>query len=397
MKAPIEWVKEFVAVRLPAEELAHRLTMAGSEVVGISRAGGEPALDFEITPNRPDCLSIIGIAREVAAITGQKLKLPPRTSSLEPRTPLRIRIEDRKGCRRYIGRLIEGVRLGPSPSWMQKRLEACGLRPINNIVDITNYVLLEYGQPLHAFDYRRLAEGTILVRRARANEKLAALDGNAYSLSSEDLVIADATRPVAVAGVVGGQDSAVNEHTTTMLLESAHFDPLIVRRTARRLGMATESSYRFERGVDPAGVGLASWRAAQLIIEIAGGREVGVKDVGERTTKRTVMNLESARLQGWLGASVPPSRVKRTLESLGCAVRPSRGGWRITPPTFRRDLQQDVDLIEELARVVGYERIPGTLPSAVIGTRRGGRTSYQASYELRNLCAGLGLSELMTW
>lgn len=412
MKVSLEWLKEFVTIRLSPEELAHRLTMAGSEVIGIVRTGGEPVLDFEITPNRPDCLSIIGIAREIAAITGSKLKLPPvvqgsrlkvqgkqpRTSNLEPRTPLVIRIEDRKGCRRYIGRLIKGVRPGLSPSWMQQRLEACGIRPINNLVDITNYVLLEYGQPLHAFDHRKLSDGTILVRRAHANEKIAALDGNAYALSSEDLVIADATRPVAIAGVMGGQESAVNEHTTTVLLESAEFDPLSVRRTARRLGMATESSYRFERGVDPAGVETASRRAAQLIIEIAGGRETAVKDVGERIAKRTVVNLDGSRVQRWLGASPSLSMVKRTLESLGCAARAAKNGWRVTPPSFRRDLQQDVDLIEELARVTGYERIPGMLPSAVIGARRDGKkSSYQASYELRTLCVSLGLSEIMTW
>ena len=268
MKVPLEWLREFVPIRHRPDELARRLTMAGLEVTGIDRVENELVLDLEITPNRPDCLSIIGVAREVAAITGAKLKLPglaqgsrlkargekPRASSLEPPAKLTIRIEDRKGCARYLGRLIEGVRIGPSPAWMQSRLLACGLRPINNVVDITNYVLLEYGQPLHAFDYRLLHEGTIVVRRAKEHEQLLALDGNQYLLLAGALVIADRDRPIAVAGVIGGQETAVNEHTTHMVLESAWFDPLPVRRTARALGLSSESSYRFERGVDPVGV-----------------------------------------------------------------------------------------------------------------------------------------------
>ena len=406
MKVPLEWLREFVPIRHRPDELARRLTMAGLEVTGIARVDGEPVLDLEITPNRPDCLSIIGVAREVAAITGAKLKLPtagqgqrrhPSPFTLHPRTKLTIRIEDRKGCARYLGRLIEGVRVGPSPAWMQSRLLACGLRPINNIVDITNYVLLEYGQPLHAFDYRLLHDGTIVVRRAKEQEQILALDGNQYVLQAGALVIADRDRPIAVAGVIGGQETAVNERTTHMVLESAWFDPLPVRRTARALGLSSESSYRFERGVDPVGVELASQRAASLISRLANGREIAKQDVGTRRLQPVVMHLEASRLTRWLGTAIPPTTVPRALQQLGCPVRKQGRGWRVRAPSFRRDLRQDVDLIEDIARLWGYDRLPGSIPHAPLDAGRGGDTTYARAQELRRLCASLGLWEVITW
>ena len=411
MRVPLEWLKEYVTVRLSPEELAHRLTMAGSEVTGIARVNGGPVLDFEITPNRADCLSIVGIAREVAAITGAKLKLPegagggrqgawvrklPRPSPLAPRPA--IRIEDRKGCRRYIGRLLEGVRLGPSPAWMQRRLAACGLRPINNVVDITNYVLLEQGQPLHAFDFEELGGGAIVVRRAKPGERLVAIDGTECVLSPEMLVIADAAQPVAVAGVMGGRDTQVHEHTATVLLESAEFDPLVVRRAARRLGLASASSYRFERGVDPRAVAAASARAAQLIEQLAGGRQTAVLDVGARASSPVVVRLEPARIPRWLGAPIPPPKAQQALQRLGLSVRKGATQWRVSVPSFRRDLTQEVDLLEEIARIVGYERLPDTMPSApLVPSRKSGPSSYEAAQRLRETCAGLGLSEIITW
>jgi phenylalanyl-tRNA synthetase beta chain len=409
MRLPIEWLKEHVAVRLSAEALADRLTMAGLEVTRIERLDGGAVLILEITPNRPDCLSIIGIAREIAVLTGATLKLPravhgsrlkvqgkrqpPRTSNLEPRTKVTVRIEDRQGCRRYLGRLIEGVAVGASPGWIQNRLSACGIRPINNVVDITNYVLLECGQPLHAFDADRLKEGAVVVRRAAAGETLVTIDEQARALSSSMLVIADARRPIAIAGVMGGLETAVSPATTRILLESAWFDPIVVRRTGRALGLSSESSYRFERGVDPAGVEAASRRAAQLIIQLAGGRETAVRDVGEHHAKRTLVRLDGARVQRGLGASIPPTMVKRTLESLGCVVRSAGGGWQVAPPSFRCDIAQDVDLLEEIARVAGYDRLPATMPQATLDVRR----DEGISRSLRELCASLGLWEIVTW
>ncbi|MBI4342741.1 MAG: phenylalanine--tRNA ligase subunit beta, partial [Candidatus Omnitrophica bacterium] len=302
------------------------------------------------------------------------------------------------GCSRYIGRLIERVAIKPSPDWMQRRLLACGARPINNLVDITNYVLLEHGQPLHAFDFDRLAEGTVLVRRARPDEPITTLDGERRTLHAETLVIADAKRPVAVAGVMGGMDSEVLPQTTRVLLESARFDPLTVRRTARRLGLASESSYRFERGVDPLGVEAASVRAAALIQELAGGREVTVRDVGEPPRPRTTISLDPARMSRWLGVRIDPPAARTTLARLACRVASTARGMQVQPPTFRQDLAQEVDLYEELARLIGYDRIPSTLPAAPIaGAGAPEASAYWRTHALRDLCASFGLTEAVTW
>jgi phenylalanyl-tRNA synthetase beta chain len=412
MRVPLEWLKEYVPVRLSPKALAERLTMAGLEVVAVEAVDGQPVLDLEITPNRPDCLSIIGIAREVAALTNQRLKLPgqgtgdrgqgkrARSRPMSHVPCPSISIEDRIGCSRYIGRLLEGVRVGPSPAWMQKRLIACGARPINNVVDITNYVLLERGQPLHAFDFDRLAEGTIVVRRAKAGERLTTLDGTARALAPELLVIADAKQPVAVAGVMGGVGSEVTPATRRVLLESAQFDPVTVRRGARRLGLSSESSYRFERGVDPLGVEAASRRAAGLLRELAGGTETAVRDVGRVPAGRPVIALEPQRLSRWLGVRLEPTTIRATLAQLGCRVASSEaaGSWRVTPPSFRQDLTQAVDLYEELARVTGYDRIPATLPvSPVAGGRPEETAAYERFHTLKRWCAGLGLTEAVTW
>jgi len=380
MRVPLEWLKEFVTIRDTPEALAGRLTMAGLEVVGIERVNGEPVLDLEITPNRADCLSILGVAREVAVLTGQRLKLPGqetgdrrqgkrgRTRLMSHVSCLKIVIEDRAGCRRYIGRLLEGVRMGSSPAWMQRRLAACGLRPINTVVDITNYVLLETGQPLHAFDFDRLAQGTIVVRRAQATEALTTLDGVRRTLSPEILVIADAETPVAVAGVMGGVGSEVTPTTRRVLLESAWFDPVTVRRAARRLGLASESSYRFERGVDPVGVETASARAGALIRELAGGEEAAVRDVGAKPSPRRAITVEGPRLNRWLGTRLEAPTIRSTLAQLSCRVASSgmSASMQVTPPSFRQDLTQAVDLYEEVARVMRMpvEKVKGILKIA---------------------------------
>ena len=413
MRVPIEWLTEFVPTKLIAEQLAERLTMAGLEVTGIERVDGEPILDLEITPNRADCLSIVGLAREVAALTGQRLKPPSalgsrlkapgkshRAYSLQPRAQVTIRIEDRQGCLRYLGRLIDDVRIGPSPAWMQRRLLACGVRPINNVVDVTNYVLLEQGQPLHAFDFDRFEKGIILVRRAIKREPITTLDGIHRALSPEVLVIADIKQAVAVAGVMGGMGSEVTPQTRRVLLESALFDPIVVRRAARRLGLSTESSYRFERGVDPAGVETASARASALICELAEGSEVALGEAGTTPSKRAGVILEANRLSRWLGLTVSPATIRTQLARLSCHVASTEASeaLHVMAPSFRQDLKQDVDFFEELARVAGYERIPSTLPSRPIAPSVAGTsTSYERAQAIRSLCASLGLTEVMTW
>ena len=408
MRLPLEWLGQYVSIRLTPDRLAERLTMIGLEVTGRSEVEGTVVFDLEITPNRPDCLSIIGLAREVAAATGQRLKIPVgargtrhgarkppfRPSPLAPRP--RIHVEDQKGCPQYIGQLIEHIRIGPSPERMARRLRACGLRPISNVVDITNYVLLETGQPLHAFDADTLVDASIVVRRAKPSETLVTIDGGRCTLSSEMLVIADAKRPVAVAGVMGGQETAVTTRTRRVLLESAEFDPLSIRRTARALGLASESSYRFERGIDPEGVAFAAGRAARLIEELADGRVVSARRVGKRPGRTTTILLDANHTSRRLGAAVPAAKVTR-LNRLGFSVAKRAGGWRITPPAFRRDVTRDVDVIEELARLHGYDRLPETVPVAPIAQERRVDRADALSRTIRDTCAALNLWEIVTW
>jgi phenylalanyl-tRNA synthetase beta chain len=399
MRLSLEWLREFVPLKDAPEALANRLTLAGFEVTGIAAVGDDTVFDLEITPNRADCLSVVGLARELAALTNQRLRLSWQTARRRaaavagPR--LDIRIEDAQGCRRYVGRLLEDIRVGPSPAWMQRRLAACGLRPINNVVDVTNYVLLETGQPLHAFDYDRLADGRLIVRRARAGERIQMLDGLTHALAPEMLVIADAKEAVAVAGVMGGRSSEIGAATRRVLLESAEFDPLTVRRTARRLGLTSESSYRFERGIDPEGVAVASERAAALILETAGGRQTAARTVGRAATKPTIVAVDPDRAARRLGIPIGAS-AGAGLRRLGFGVAGGARHWRVTVPSFRRDVRGQVDVEEELARLHGYDRLPAAQATAPLAG-----VSHDPAHvfarNLRDTLAGAGLSQAMTW
>ncbi len=414
MKVSLEWLKEFVAIRLKPEQLADRLTLAGLEVVGVEQAGEDTIFDLEITPNRPDCLSIIGVAREVAAFTGSRLRLPGRTrdtrretrvkrrSNLESRVSSSvIRVQDRRGCTRYIGRLFEDVRIGPSPAWMVRRLEAMGLRSINNIVDVTNYVLLETGQPLHAFDIDRLQGGVIVVRRAAAGERMVTIDGEPRALTPETLVIADERQPVAVAGVMGGKGSEVTESTRRVLLESACFDAILVRRTSRRLALRTESSYRFERGVDWEGVATASQRAAALIEDLAGGRQLGRPlDVAMRPPTRRAIRLRPSRVTGYAGVDISSEKTSRMLTALGArCVRRGSNLLEATPPSWRRDLTIEADLLEEIIRLWGYDRIMAEMPSGPIAPTliADDSTWFERRRQLRAWLVASGLDEAITF
>src|ERR671926_153983 len=274
MDISYNWLRELTDVTLPPRELAERLTMAGLAVDAVRESGDDSVLEFDLTSNRPDCLSHLGIAREAAALTGAAVKLPGLTAGnvggrAEQFTA--VEIEDPQLCPRYAARVVRGVKIGPSPEWLVKRLQAIGQRPINNVADITNFVMHEMGQPLHAFDLATLDERRIVVRRARAGEKLKTLDGVERELDERMLVIADASRAVAVAGVMGGEETEISGSTTDVLVESAYFDPQSVRQTSKRLGLQTEASYRFERGVDYEGVRRAQDRCVALICELAGG------------------------------------------------------------------------------------------------------------------------------
>ncbi len=353
-------------------------------------------LEVEVTPNRPDCLSAFGIAREVAALTRGRLTPPaPGVTEHEPAasTLASARIDDADLCPRFCARVIVGVTVGPSPAWLAQRLRASGLRPINNVVDVTNYVMWELGHPLHAFDHALLKDHRIVVRRARAGEVLVTLDGQTRTLNDGMLVIADAERAVSVAGVMGGAGTEVGPATRTILLEAAYFKPGSIRRTARALGLSTEASYRFERGADIEGPPPALDRAARLIAELAGGRVArGVLDVYPAPRARREVRLRLARIQRVLGACPPKPQVGEILDRLGFPAEEQDGGFAVVVPSFRRDVSLEEDLVEEVARVWGYAEIPSTLPSGTLTLTRRPRSVVVPEAVRRTLTAA-GLDE----
>lgn len=323
--------------------------------------------EVAITPNRGDCLSHWGIAREVAAVTGATLRLKaarPREGGAPIQELASVAVDDSDLCPRYAARVIQGVTIGPSPFWIRRRIVLSGVRPINNVVDATNYVLLEMGQPLHAFDYARLGKGRIVVRKAKRGEQIVTLDGVERRLDKGMLVIADAVRPVAIAGVMGGAATEVTGTTRDLLLESALFQPLSVRRTAKTLGLATESSYRFERGVDPEGIVRALDRVAGLIAEVAGGRVArGRFDLRIKRPRPAPVLLRAGRIRQILGTSIPQAEITKILRRVQCGVRRRKAtGLAVSPPSHRLDLGREIDLVEEVARLRGFDQIPSTLP-----------------------------------
>ncbi|MBI2369803.1 MAG: phenylalanine--tRNA ligase subunit beta, partial [Deltaproteobacteria bacterium] len=309
-----------------------------------------------------------------------------------------VTIEDPAGCPRYSARVIQGVRIGPSPDWLQRRLQAVGVRPINNVVDATNYALMERGQPLHAFDFDRLEGRRIVVRRARPGEEFYTLDGQRRVLSGEALMICDAARAVALAGIMGGANSEIAPDTTAVLLESAYFDPITTRRTSKALGLRTEASQRFERGADPAGIVPALDRGAALICELAGGEIArGVVDVYPRPIVPRELRLRPGRVNALLGTALPAEEVRALLERLQLGTRPAGDGeLRVTVPTFRPDLQEEVDLIEEVARLHGYQRIPEALPQGTAGPEPRDRGQLLRE-RVQTLLTGAGLHEAITF
>jgi phenylalanyl-tRNA synthetase beta chain len=364
-------------------------------------AAGDQVLEVALTPNRGDCASLVGIARELRAHFGGPLRLPatePEEEGEPAAASVRVSIEDRDGCWRYVARLVRGVTVGPSPAWLAAKLEAAGMRPINLVVDVTNLVLLELGQPLHAFDAGTLRGAEIRVRRARGDEKLATLDGATRALAADDLVIADAERAVAIAGVMGGAETEVTERTTDVLIESAHFDPVRVRRTARRLGLATEASYRFERQVDRAGVARAADRAARLLAELAGGSVApgAVEAIGSPPPAIEEIALEPERLNRLLGTRFDRAAIAALLERVEIAVADDGAGpLRCRVPTHRNDLRRPVDLVEEVARIHGYDHLPTTLPEAQLLPVPLQRARAVVD-TTRDALAGAGLVECMT-
>ena len=395
------WLRELASTKLNAQDLRERLTMVGLAIDAVEEHVSDQILDVEVPSNRPDCLSHIGIAREVTVIENGVLnpplvEEPPTDGKAETFTS--VEIEDLDLCPRYAARLVRGVKIGPSPDWLVKRLEAIGQRSINNVADITNYVLHEMGQPLHAFDFQKLGGRRIVVRRARAGEKLQTLDGVDRELTTEMLVIADAEKAVALAGIMGGEDSEISNSTTDVLIESAYFSPDSVRRTARALGMDTEASRRFERGADCDGVLRAQLRCVQLICELAGGVATeNAIDVYPNRMHERVVSLHPERVKGLTSLDVETSEMERILIGLGFVPtgNPREGVLTYRVPSWRGDVEQEEDLVEEVARHTGYSKIGSELP--------GGSSSgeYQPAEmkqrALRTTLTGFGFDEAINF
>jgi phenylalanyl-tRNA synthetase beta chain len=374
VKILVSWLRDFVDVPVPIKDLAWDLNLRGFEVASVdpvASAPGEPedaVIDFEITANRPDCLSVLGMAREVATCYGQPLRhvAPPALAGREGDLDgLRVVIEDPVRCPRYTAALAD-VRLAPSPAWMVRRLEASGVRAISNVVDITNYVLLETGHPLHAFDLERLGGAELRIRCAAPAERMTTLDGQLRELDAEMLVIADATRPQAVAGVMGGGHSEVHAGTRTIAIESAYFQPVSVRRTSKRLGLSTEASYRFERGADIDAPLRALARTCELLVQTgAGTPRPGWVDAYPGRRAATEIVLQVPGVGRFLGRDVSPADVERILRGLGFEVGREGDAWRVRVPSWRSEVALDVDLYEEIARHDGYDKLPLTFPALV--------------------------------
>ncbi len=408
-----EWLAEYVDLNVTAEALAERFAMTGLNHESTTRVASDVVLDLEVTSNRGDCLGHIGVAREAAVILDSDLHIPQPQPSLGQSTAaelVQVQNQSPEFCARYTARVVRGVKVGPSPEWLVRRLTAVGVASVNNVVDVTNYVMLECGQPLHAFDLQQLRGGQIIVRAAKDREKLTALDGRAYELDAQMLVIADSDRAVAIAGVMGGVDTKVSEQTSDVLVEVATFEPLSVRRTARLLKLHSPSSFRFERRPDPAGVDWASRRCCELILQVAGGEVCrGLVDVGSAPAQPPQIELRIAQITRVLGIDIPLTEVERILVKLGCQVDRAAASqaqashpeqarqWvvlRVVPPTWRGDLTREVDLIEEVARIYGYEKIPEdvSVPLQIAEIR----PKDTAMARVRHTLSAYGIDEAMT-
>jgi len=362
MKISLEWLGDFLTSVPDASAAAEALTHAGLPVESIESHGPDTVIDVEVTSNRSDCLCHLGVARELSAILDLPLRNDPihLAESNDPASAaVRVGIDAPELCRHYTARLIRGVKVAPSPPWIARRLEAVGVRPINNVVDVTNYVMFEMGQPLHAFDFAKISGGQIIVRNAARGETILSIDGRNRQLVPSMLVIADARHPVALAGVMGGSESEVTQSTSDVLLEAARFDALNVRRTARALVMNSDSSYRFERGIDPTLPARASRRAAQLILKTAGGTLAkGIVEAGSDDRPEKFLRLRLSQIRRILGIELPPDEIVAKFKLLGLSPVHDDDRIDVTVPAHRLDINEEIDLVEEAARLMGYARIP---------------------------------------
>ncbi len=402
MNINCSWLKEYIDFDLSSEELSNKLTLAGLEVENLIVKGKSDALlEINITPNRPDCLSFIGIAREVSALTGSPVKYPDSMVQEEGKNiemVTAVAIHDEYLCPRYSARVIQGVKVGPSPQWLVDKLNSINIRSINNIVDITNFVLHEVGHPLHAFDYDLLKENRIVVRRGNKGEKFVTLDNTTCDIKDSMLVIADAERPIALAGIIGGKNTEVSEKTTNILLESAYFEPTQIRRTSKNFGLQTESSFRFERGTDPENVLKASNRAAGLILSVAGGKVAkGIIDIYPTLISSPEIILRLDSVNKILGTRFSGNEVKGYVEKLGFSVlKDQKGHFKIKVPSWRRDITREIDLIEEITRVHGYDNIEAKSPECRINKVNLNKY-YAFEKEAKNYFKGKGFCEAINY
>jgi phenylalanyl-tRNA synthetase beta chain len=411
MKIVYNWLKDFVDVSASPQELASRLALSGTNIAGVENGPHGAVIDAEVGSNRPDCLGHIGIAREVAAVYKLPLKFtapkPVESSTGKASDSVRVEVQSPELCGRFTARVIRGVKIAPSPKWLKDRLEACGVASISNVVDISNYVMLELGNPLHTYDYDKVRDHSIVVRRGKAGEKLKTLDGIDRTLDSGMSVVCDGdgSRATGIGGIMGGAESEISFSTKNVLIECAWFEPIAVRRGARSLKLHTEASTRFGRGADPEMAEVASRRAAELILQVAGGELLsGVVDVypGERAPKK--IRVTRAEILRVMGADVPDKEVEGNLSALGFApvrVDQNRGAaesllaaWECTQPSWRADVEREIDLIEEIARVYGLDKFPARLPAARQGAQR--LPHYEAETRLRERLVGLGYGEIVT-
>jgi len=411
MKIVYNWLKDFVDVKAAPDELASRLALSGTNIASVENGPHGAVIDAEVSSNRPDSLSHYGIAREVSAIYNLPLKpvspKPKESMAAKASEAARVEIQAPELCGRFTARVIRGVKIQPSPQWLKDRLEASGVASISNVVDATNYVMLELGHPLHAYDYDKVREHRIVVRAARRGEKTRTLDGIERTLDAGISVIADGdgSRAVGVGGIMGGAETEISFSTKNILLECAWFEPVVVRRAARTLKLHTEASTRFGRGADPEMAELASRRCAELILQLAGGELLaGVVDVypGKRTPKKIL--LTRAELLRVMGADVPDKQIEASLSALGFApvrVDQNRGAegsllatWECTQPSWRAEVEREIDLIEEVARIYGLDKFPPRLPAARQGAAR--LPHYEAEARLRERLIGLGYQEILT-
>jgi phenylalanyl-tRNA synthetase beta chain len=394
------WLTQYVRLDMPVEVLTERLALAGLNHESTEEVGGDLAIDLEVTSNRPDCLGHLGVAREISVLFDRTLRVPdprPATTGKPAEELTGVTVEAGDLCPRFTARVVSGLTVGESPWWLRKRLETLGVRPISNVVDVTNYVMFECGQPLHAYDLDRLAGRRLVVRRARAGETLRAINGKVYELAPEMLVIADAERPVGLAGVMGGLDTEIGPGTRDVLIESAQFDPVSVRKTSRALGLSSPSSHRFERPLDPEGTEWASRRCAELILETAGGTlHPGLVDVGPARPERPAITLRLDQIPRVLGIAIDRDEAARILRALGLEpVGATASALSFRPPSWRSDLEREIDLIEEVARVHGYEQIPEDRAVPLTSAPRGPRERVEGS--VREALTGCGFDEALTF